>query len=125
MKRDWRVIQTVLEHVEKGDLRAYMKDGLFRDELDITEEDFCGHIEILGDAGILRNVTVTRDHQGEIRFCSVEKAFITMAGHDLLDALRDQTVWKRIKDKSKAVGVSISWEFIKAAIPVIMKELVK
>lgn len=124
MKRDWRVVQVVLEHVEKGDLKAYMKDGLFRDELGITEDDFCGHIEILGDAGILRNVTVTRDHQGEIRFCSTEKAFITMAGHDLLDALRDQTVWKRIKDKSKAVGVSISWEFIKAAIPVIMKELV-
>nr|DAH82058.1 MAG TPA: hypothetical protein [Caudoviricetes sp.] len=32
-------------------------------------------------------------------------------------------MWSRIKEKAVRAGVSISWEFIKAAIPAVMKEL--
>lgn len=124
MKRDWNVVRAILEHVEDGSLKDYDKRGLYRDELKITQDDFVGHLEILADAGILKNVTVTRDSLGEFRFCVYDKAFISMAGHDLLDALRDRAVWSRIKDKAVQSGVSISWEFIKAAIPVVMQELV-
>lgn len=124
MKRDWNVVRVILERVEDGSLKDYDKRGLYRDELKITQDDFVGHLEILADAGILKNVTVTRDSLGEFRFCVYDKAFISMAGHDLLDALRDRAVWSRIKDKAVQSGVSISWEFIKAAIPVVMQELV-
>lgn len=124
MKRDWNVVRAILERVEDGSLKDYGKRGLYRDELKITQDDFVGHLEILADAGILKNVTVTRDSLGEFRFCVYDKAFISMAGHDLLDALRDRAVWSRIKDKAVQSGVSISWEFIKAAIPVVMQELV-
>jgi len=44
---------------------------------------------------------------------------------DLLDALRDQNVWDRIKGRAKKAGVSLSWEFIKASIPVVIGEIVK
>lgn len=124
MKRDWKVVQAILEHIEDGTLKDYDRKGLYRDELKITQAEFVGHLEILGDAGILKNVTVTRDSCGDFRFCGYDKAFISMAGHDLLDALRDRAVWSRIKDKANAVGINVSWEFIKAAIPEVMKELV-
>ena len=124
MKRDWNVVRVILERVEDGSLKDYDKRGLYRDELKITQDDFVGHLEILADAGILKNVTVTRDSLGEFRFCVYDRAFISMAGHDLLDALRDRAVWSRIKDKAVQSGVGISWEFIKAAIPVVMQELV-
>ena len=52
-------------------------------------------------------------------------AFISMAGHDLLDALRDQTVWNAMLAKAKTIGVAMSWEFIKAALPVVMRDLLK
>lgn len=48
-----------------------------------------------------------------------------MSGHDLLDALRDQKIWNAIKLKSKQIGISLSWEFIKASIPIVIQNLVK
>lgn len=56
--------------------------------------------------------------------------YITMHGHDLLDALRDdldalrdEPIWNRIVQKAEKGGVMISWEFIKAAIPIVMSEI--
>lgn len=123
MKRDWNIIEAILTHVEAGDIasyntqRGYQRDG-------ITENDFVGHLEILNDAGILRGCSVQRDVRGQFCFCDVSHAFLTMQGHDLLDAIRNQSVWSRIKAKAERTGAALSWEFIKAAIPVVMKELV-
>ncbi len=123
MKRDWKVVRKILEHVESDDLREYLsRDGFA--ELHITEEEFLGHIEILADAEIIKNATVRRLAEGTFSVCGLSGVFITMAGHDLLDALRDATVWSRVLDKASRAGVRVSWEFIKAAIPVIMREIV-
>lgn len=123
MKRDWHIIEVVLTHVEAGDIasydtqKRYLRDG-------ISEDDFVGHLEILNDAGILRGCSIQRGANGQYSFCNVSHAFITMQGHDLLDAVRNDTVWGRIKAKAAQSGASLSWEFIKAAIPVVMQELV-
>lgn len=123
MKRDWHTIEVILTHVEAGDLASYnTQRGYLRDG--VTEGDFIGHLEILNGAGILRGCTVQRDVRGQYCFCDVSHAFITMQGHDLLDAIRNQTVWGRIKTKAERSGAPLSWEFIKAAIPEVMKELV-
>ena len=37
----------------------------------------------------------------------------TWDGHELLDTLRDQNVWNRIKEISKEKGVDITFESIK------------
>nr|DAH64543.1 MAG TPA: YjcQ protein [Caudoviricetes sp.] len=123
MKRDWKIIRAILEHIEAEDLREYAEKYSYVKDLNINEDDFLGHIEILADAGIIRNAEVVRTVNGTVSFCNLNGVFITMQGHDLLDALRDSTVWSRIKEKAVRAGVSISWEFIKAAIPAVMKEL--
>ncbi len=123
MKRDWKIIRKILEHVEVEDLKTYLEEDLYGPELHTTEDIFIGHIEILVDAGIIRNAEVRRMASGPISLCDVNGVYISMEGHDLLDALRDASVWSRIIAKAKRVGVSISWEFIKAAIPAVMKEL--
>ncbi len=124
MKRDWHTIEVILTHVEAGDIasydtqKRYLRDG-------ITEDDFIGHLEILNDAEVLRGCSIQRGVDGRYCFCNASHAFISMQGHDLLDAIRSDTVWSRVKTKAAQAGVSLSWEFIKAAIPVVMQELVK
>lgn len=49
--------------------------------------------------------------------------YISMQGHDLLDALRDEVVWKRITKKTATAGTVLSWEFIWAAIPIVMVDI--
>ncbi len=123
MKRNWKVVRKILEHIEAEDLRDYVDRCSYAEELRVTKDEFIGHLEILADAGIVKNVSVRRTAEGSIAACGISGAYISMVGHDLLDALRDETVWARILDKARRAGVSISWEFIKAAIPVIMREV--
>ena len=125
MKRRWDVIRNILEHIEKEDLYDTLKDDLYSTEVSVTEDEYVGHIEILNKAGIIKNCHVDRDINGKIILFSVNGAFITMQGHDLLDALRDKAVWNLIKQKATSAGVSLSWEFIKAAIPLVIKELLQ
>lgn len=125
MKRRWDIIKDILEHIEAGDLYDTLKDRRHLQNLDVTEDDYVGHIEIMEDAGIIRNCEVDRNINGEIVRYSVLGVFITMQGHDLLDAMRDQSLWSQIKKKSFQTGISLSWEFIKAAIPVVINEMLR
>lgn len=123
MKRNWKTVRTILEEIEDSEILLYAQgDGYLQDG--ISEDEFLGHLEILEDAGIIRNCSVRRAASGKFANVNLSGVFITMAGHDLLDALRDATVWGRISRKAADAGVAISWEFIKAAIPAVMKELV-
>ena len=123
MIRDWDTIKVILERIEKGDFQSYVdREGYLTDD-HIDESDFFGHIEILSDAGIIKRCTINRNVKGKIVLCDFSGVFISMQGHDLLDALRDKNVWNEIKSKAITSGVSLSWEFIKAAIPVVIREI--
>lgn len=128
MKRQWHVIQNILEHVEAGNLKAFLESNQYWEYLasvNLTDDDYVGHIEILTDAEIIKNCKVRRNMNGEIIHLDLNGSFISMQGHDLLDALRDQNVWARVRGKAKELGVSVSWEFIKAAIPIVIRELLQ
>lgn len=123
MKRQWNVIRNILEHIEAGDLNEVLQNDTYIGEIGVTSEDYAGHIEILVDSGIIRNIAVRRDATGQIRVADVHKVFITMQGHDLLDAMRDKTLWNLIRNKAKQAGLSLSWEVIKACMPIAVREL--
>lgn len=123
MNRDWNVIQNVLSHIESEDIMKYIKDEGFERDFDIDLNTYTGHIELLIDAGVIKRATVRRDPlTNKVNVLSLNGAMITMEGHDLLDALRDATLWRRIKAKAKENGLAITWEFIKAALPIVIKE---
>lgn len=125
MKRDWNIIKAVLEHVEVGDTEAFYASQRYLTDLGIDEDIFLGHVEILLDAGILKGGEVRRSAVGTFMSVDLRGAFITMYGHDLLDALRDKTVWNQIRAKAVKAGVSLSWEFIKAALPLVIQDLAR
>jgi hypothetical protein len=127
MVRKWHIVRRVLELAEQDKLADSLMDGSYNvgKVAIIDEETFVGHIEILADAGLIKGCDIHRDATGEIVRVNVHSAFVTMAGHDLLDALRDRTVWNAIQEKAKTIGVMVSWEFIKASVPVVLRDLLK
>lgn len=59
MKRDWDVVREVLEAVESGDVAGYIRSEEFRTRFPTNPPaDFLGHVEILIDAGIIKNACV-------------------------------------------------------------------
>lgn len=125
MKRDWYVVRVILEEVEAGTLQTFIRSKEYeKDAATADPSVILGHIEILIDAGILKNCHVNRGSNGEFESWDLRAPFISMAGHDLLDALRDDTVWRRIQDGARKAGVTISWEFIKTALPKVLSDIV-
>lgn len=107
MKRDWKRLQTVLEDVEADRLEARL------DALDAGEEEdlYFGHLLLALDAGCINGMTVSR---AGAKWCySSGEVRLTMAGHDLLDAIRSKTVWAAVKAAAVDLKVPISMELIK------------
>ena len=126
MKRDWNVVREILEQIEEKQLTSFVKAGQFLNTPGSESADDCfGHMEILIDAGIVKHATVQRNASGEFEYWDFRGVLITMQGHDLLDSLRDDKVWTQIKTRAQKAGVSLTWEFIKASIPIVIGEIAK
>lgn len=132
MIRDWQIVKEILINVENNSLREFFSEKRYLNLISDSKLDdekilevVLGHFEILLDAGILKNGEITRRSDGSFEFWDFQGVYISMSGHDLLDALRDKTIWEKIKRMSKRSGVSLSWEFIKAAIPVAIQQALK
>lgn len=123
MKRDWDLIKDILEQVEANTLSDYIRQNKYLDSVE-NPDDFLGHIEILIEAGIIKNCRVERSDSGKFEYWDFRGAYITMQGHDLLDAIRNKRLWNRIRKKALKAGISLSWEFIRIAIPIAIKELI-
>jgi hypothetical protein len=97
MKRDMDLIRKMLLVVEKH------PSGFAPDiEIDgYTQEQIGYHATLLGEAGLAEiiNQTTMGDktpHSKVIR--------LTWAGHEFLDAARDNTTWNQAKDKISKIG---------------------
>lgn len=125
MKRNWKVVRILLEQVESETLADFIRSKKYLEDAETADSDILlGHVEIMIEAGILKNCRVSRGSSGRIEQWDLRAPYISMYGHDLLDALRDEAVWKNLCSRAKKAGVSLSWEFIKAAIPIAMNEIV-
>jgi hypothetical protein len=91
MKRDMDLIRNILLQTEAGQPIVGEKTAVVY------------HIALLKEAGfveaVIRNGPLGMPSEAVIRR-------LTWAGHDFLDAMRDETIWKKAKDKFIKPGVS-------------------
>lgn len=108
MKRDWDLIRDILTAAEAKPAGT----GLYHAELtDHDRETVAAHIEMLDDAGYV-DATVQRQLSGSFAVAHINK--ITSSGYDLLDSIRSQTVWTKIKTVAKDKGIEVTFDTIKA-----------
>lgn len=74
-----------------------------------TKDQVAHHVGLLCQAGY-----VTASDPGLLGERDYEQIHLTWQGHEFLDALRDETVWKKVKEKVKSAGGSLSFELVKA-----------
>jgi hypothetical protein len=109
MKRDWELVREILIAVEsidnhrhvvsEGDLPAY--DG----------QVVSDHIYLLQQAGLVTGTC--RSPLGSPRSCEARE--LTWAGHEFLDNVRSQTVWKKTRSLLQEKGLDLTFDTIKAA----------
>jgi len=48
---------------------------------------------------------------------------LTPAGHDFVDTMRDETVWKKVKEKTAKAGSSVALDVIKAVGQMVVRQM--
>jgi Hypothetical protein (DUF2513) len=106
MKRDMELVRKVLAATEEH------AKGTGWVKLEIeghSAEEVSYHVKLLTEARMLTAENLT-SHAG---FCWMPKS-LTWAGHEFLDAVRNETVWSKTKAVIKDKGGSVPFEVIKA-----------
>ena len=107
MKRDMDLARNILQQVEAKD-PGFSASWECPDNH--TEEEFYEHVKLLKDAGFLE-ADIQPTNLGTV--IAIPKR-LTWEGHEFLDAIKNDTVWKKVKEIVKEKGGSIPFEILKA-----------
>ncbi|MFA7351674.1 MAG: YjcQ family protein [Methylotenera sp.] len=126
MKRDWDLIRKQLTDVEEeNDLFSELPDEpkwtdqaeeVFVNQLNeyqAIESRIFGHFELLVDNGYIDGLQIIRSADGLFHY-GLHCPRLTMSGHDLLDTMRSNTIWEKIKNTAKIKGIELTFDAIKA-----------
>jgi Hypothetical protein (DUF2513) len=114
MQRDMDIIRDLLLWVESGRSHELPPAA--------SREQLAYHAQLLIDAGLAEGSV----HYAGRRGTRVPDAFhierLTWAGHDFLDAARDDTVWGHAKEKILKPGASWTFELLKETLKSLAKQ---
>lgn len=108
MKRNLDVLRKIMVYCEEvmkpgSILNAKNIPKSLYEEIDstMTEAEFMEHVNLLNESGLIEGKGMKISGGLYVEYMILR---ITASGHDFLDALRNDTVWKTVKEKSNAVG---------------------
>jgi hypothetical protein len=128
MKRDWDLLRWILNEAEScgGGYPIALTNGAQYSsahyKFDIGERNFeevCEHILLLGDAGLAEVRDLGRTYDGS---SGVVIDRLTMAGHDFLDAARDDSRWKKAMTTVNEKGGAVTIGVLTQILPALMKQ---
>lgn len=139
MKRDWDLLREQLLAIEEDkDFRTAIL-GAVPDKPEWTdnkteaeyvaalteyrkaETRIMGHLEMLVDNGYVDGVMIRRGSGGFSYGLTSPR--LTMAGHDLLDTMRSEPLWEKIKSMAKTKGIELTFDTIKSLAGFALKSL--
>jgi hypothetical protein len=116
MKRDMNLVRKILLFTEA---RPSINEGAFLKFDGHTEDQIWYHANMLVEAGYLDRDRVIESFDG----IQVTGDAITFAGHDFLDTVRNDAVWRKTMDKVGSAVGSASLDIIKAIAEGYAKQL--
>jgi len=137
MKRDWDLLRKQLTDIEEDrDVLADLPDEPKLDNFaswDEYEPKFkayqtenrriLGHLELLIDNGYVEGIQILRGMDNTFSY-GLHDPRLTMAGYDLLDTMRSQPVWEKIKSMAKTKGIELTFDVIKSFSVLAIKQII-
>ena len=103
MKRDMELIRKLLLHLEEHnefpDAKSYGPPPL----------DVLRHVGLLVDAGLVSGIEVEESVAGIKGIVLMPEPRLTWAGHEFVDAARDEAIWHTAIDRTKKVSGSVGF----------------
>ena len=139
MKRDWSLLQVILAHFETETIEKFINDmetprkwvegQYFSDRCRELEEDekaqrvIFEHIRLLIDGGFVDGIEIRGGARGNDYSYGIYNPRLTNEGHDLLQAMRSNKLWEKVKGLAQQTGVEISMQTLQYLIPSALKNI--
>ena len=117
MQRNWDIIRKILLAVEA--LPTEDSEINSTEFQDINSESVAYHMRLLLDAGLI--VGSCRDAVGP-PLCRARH--LTWEGHEFLDKIRNESIWRKIKANARDKGIDLSFTVIKDLAKVLISGLI-
>ena len=109
MQRDIELIRKILYIIEEKYVDTWLSDGSLKiDGYDLKTIGY--HCAILYDARYITNYT-PRYYDNELKAFGVGR--LTWEGHELLDKIKNDTVWNKTKETIKTKGIPFVLDAVK------------
>lgn len=106
MKRDMDLIRAILIAIEDDESTAPKRFSLE----DVPQDKVDYHVNLLVEAGLVRAPVTT------IHFGAPYPESLTWAGHEFLDAARNDTLWEKAKKLTLEKTGALGFEVLKEAL---------
>jgi len=107
MERNWNIIREILIATEELKPEDVLSLSSFDSE---RAYEISYHVELLDEAGLI-NANISQQLGSGPSGFFVRR--LTWYGHELLDAIRDDSTWNRTKQKFKNSGNAMTFELVK------------
>lgn len=107
-ERNWNLIREILINTTEGTL-----DPFFEEQAKISDTALVYNLKILKAGGFLTNFIYKESLGGGIIIDKLESAELTWEGNDLLNSIRDDSIWSKVINKIKLIGGDCSVEILK------------
>ena len=117
MKRDWELIRKILIKLEDlGSTTSVLNPS---DIEGYDQELVSYHIKLLIEAGLIEG-KCTKSLSAPLHCVAFR---LTWDGHELLDQIRNRSVWNRIVEMARERGLDLSFEVVKVAAKTAITQL--
>lgn len=112
MKRDWEIIREILIRLEAANApNTYLNAETISQ---YPTQEVAYNMRLLSQAGYIKaNIIETGTATGEIG--SALATHLTNSGHELLDTMRSDNVWSKIKETVKSKGMEMTFDLVLTA----------
>jgi predicted transcriptional regulator len=109
MTRDWEIIRAILVRLEES---ATPNSVVRMKDFDgIEEQSVAYNMRLLQDADCIE-ANIHETSTGDNLIGAAIARRLTPKGHDLLDSIRNESVWNQIKEKFQSRGLDMSIDMV-------------
>lgn len=121
MVKNWDIIREILFRLESSSTPNVALNA--NDIPGHSEQEVAYNMRLLNEAGYIKaNIIESSSGDGLIAVALARR--LTNPGHELLDAIRTESVWAKVKDTFKAKGIEMTFDLVIAVGKKVMESLV-
>ena len=109
MTRNWEIIREILLSLERANTpNAVVNANSFAD---LPEQEVAYNMRLLSEAGYIE-ARIMSSSSGDGKINAAFALRLTNAGHDLLDTMRNESVWSTVKEKFTSKGIDMTFDLV-------------